>query len=94
MSKVLIALTSAVVIAGKIAKAGDEVHVDEQLAKELLHRGRCELVEVDSEDKVDLSKMTNPQLIEFAKSEFNLELDASLNKKQLIEAIQTASLED
>lgn len=92
MSKVLIKLTAAVVIEGVIRRAGEEVEINEQLAKELLYRGRGTLEETDSSE-VDLSKLTMPQLIEFAKSEYDVDLDKSLNKKQMIEAIQSAAEE-
>ncbi|BCX74788.1 MULTISPECIES: hypothetical protein [Acinetobacter] len=92
MSKVLIKLTAAVVIEGVIRRAGEEVEINEQLAKELLYRGRGTLEETDS-NEVDLSKLTMPQLIEFAKSEYDVDLDKSLNKKQMIEAIQSAAEE-
>ncbi|MFC6053885.1 hypothetical protein A6M14_09625 [Acinetobacter sp. Ac_877] len=92
---VVIALTSAVAIDGEIRIAGEEVEVDQELAKDLLTRGRGVLVEDNSssieEDEVDLSKMTKAQLVEFALQEYELELDASLTKDALIEAIQTAA---
>ncbi|MDH0008385.1 hypothetical protein N5J48_12345 [Acinetobacter ursingii] len=95
MRKILIALTSAVVIAGEIRKAGQEVEVDEALAKDLLHRGRGTLVEADlneeQDEEVDLATLTKAQLIEFAQHEYELELDASLTKEKLIEAIQAAA---
>lgn len=90
MSKVSIKLTAAVVIEGVIRCAGEDIEVDEQLAKELLYRGRGTLEETES-NEVDLSKLTMPQLIEFAKSEYDIDLDKSLNKKQMIEAIQSVA---
>ncbi|MCU4481349.1 hypothetical protein [Acinetobacter ursingii] len=95
MKTIVIALTTAVVIAGEIHKAGDQVEVGEALAKDLLHRGRGTLVEADSDDEqddeVDLATLTKAQLVEFAKHEYELELDASLTKEKLIEAIQAAA---
>lgn len=93
---VVIALTSAVAINGEICVAGTEVEVDQDLAKDLLARGRGVLVEeADStqaaDDEIDLAKMTKAQLVEFALHEYEIELDASLNKDALIEAIQTAA---
>ncbi|MCX5466253.1 hypothetical protein [Acinetobacter nematophilus] len=95
MNKVLIKLTAAVVIEGVIRRAGEEIEINEQLAKELLYRGRGTLVESnnDHEDEIDLSKMTKAQLIEFAKSEYDVELENSLTKEQIIEAIQSAAEE-
>ncbi|MEN8282611.1 hypothetical protein [Acinetobacter gerneri] len=86
---VLIALTTAVVFDGVIRKAGEQIEVEEQMAKELLYRGRGTLVESDSDEdeEVELAKMTKAQLIEFAKNEYQTDLDTSLNKDQLIEAI-------
>lgn len=95
MKTIVIALTTAVVISGEIHKAGDHVEVDEALAKDLLNRGRGTLVEADHEDnqdiEIDLAKMTKAQLLEFAQHEYELELDASLTKEKLIEAIQAAA---
>ena len=95
MKKIVIALTTAVVIEGEIHKAGEQVEVDEALAKDLLHRGRGTLVEADSDeeqgDEVDLATLTKAQLIEFAQHEYELEQDTSLTKEKLIEAIQAAA---
>ena len=89
---VVIALTSAVVIEGEIRKKGDEVEVSHALAQDLLRRGRGILVEGDAEDKeIDLATLTKAQLIDFALQEYELELDASLTKDKLIEAIQAAT---
>ncbi|MDI3237519.1 hypothetical protein QK338_05235 [Acinetobacter ursingii] len=96
MKTIVIALTTAVVIAGEIHKAGEQVEVDEALAKDLLHRGRGTLVEADSNeeegDEVDLATLTKAQLVEFAQHEYELELDSSLTKEKLIEAIQAAAV--
>ena len=89
---VVIALTSAVVIEGEIRKKGEEVEVPHALAQDLLRRGRGTLVEDDEEDQeVDLATLTKAQLIELALHEYELELDASLTKDKLIEAIQAAA---
>lgn len=84
---VLIALTTAVVFDGVIRKAGEQIEVEEQMAKELLYHGRGTLVDSDEDEEVELAKMTKAQLIEFAKNEYQTDLDTSLNKDQLIEAI-------
>lgn len=93
---VVIALTSAVVINGVIRVADDEVEVDQDLAKDLLARGRGVLVEATDEtqtadEEIDLAKMTKAQLVEFALNEYGIELDASFTKDALIEAIQVAA---
>ncbi|KXZ66789.1 hypothetical protein AVENLUH5627_02483 [Acinetobacter venetianus] len=91
-TNVVIALTSAVVIDGEIRKKGDEVEVSHALAQDLLRRGRGTLVEGDDEgQEVDLSTLTKAQLVEFAVHEYELELDASLTKEKLIEAIQAVA---
>ncbi|MFW1939531.1 hypothetical protein [Acinetobacter junii] len=91
-TNVVIALTSAVVIDGEIRKKGDEVEVSHALAQDLLRRGRGTLVEGDDEgQEVDLSTLTKAQLVEFAVHEYELELDASLTKEKMIEAIQAAA---
>ena len=96
---VVIALTSAVAIDGEIRVAGTEVEVDHDLAKDLLARGRGVLVEASdttqaADDEIDLAKMTKAQLVEFALHEYEIELDASLNKDALIEAIQVAAADE
>ena len=96
---VVIALTSAVAIDGEIRVAGTEVEVDQDLAKDLLARGRGVLVEEAdftqaADDEIDLAKMTKAQLVEFALHEYEIELDASLNKDALIEAIQVAAADE
>ena len=96
---VLIALTSAVAIDGEIRVAGTEVEVDQDLVKDLLARGRGVLVEEAdftqaADDEIDLAKMTKAQLVEFALHEYEIELDASLNKDALIEAIQAAAADE
>lgn len=91
-TNVVIALTSAVVIEGVIRKKGDEVEVSHALAQDLLRRGRGTLVEgVEDEQEVDLATLTKAQLVEFALHEYELELDASLTKEKMIEAIQAAA---
>ncbi len=96
---VVIALTSAVAIDGEIRVAGTEVEVDQDLAKDLLTRGRGVLVEASdttqaADDEIDLAKMTKAQLVEFALHEYEIELDASLTKDALIEAIQAAAADE
>lgn len=96
---VLIALTSAVAIDGEIRVAGTEVEVDQDLAKDLLARGRGVLVEEAdftqaADDEIDLAKMTKAQLVEFALHEYEIELDASLTKDALIEEIQAAAADE
>lgn len=96
---VVIALTSAVAIDGEIRVAGTEVEVDQDLAKDLLARGRGVLVEAtdstpEVDEEIDLAKMTKAQLVEFALNEYEIELDASLTKDALIEAIQAAAADE
>lgn len=91
MKSVRLKLTSAIVIAGAIAKAGEVVEVTELEAKNLLARGKGELNDEQPADEVDLdlSKKTKDQLLEIAD---NLEIEgaAKMNKAQLIEAIEAA----
>ncbi|ANN86114.1 endonuclease VII [Enterobacter phage Arya] len=91
MKSVLLKLTSAIVIAGSIAKAGEVVEVTELEAKNLLARGKGVLNDEQPADEVDLdlSKKTKDQLLEIAD---NLEIEgaAKMNKAQLIEAIEAA----
>lgn len=98
MSKVVIALTSAIVIGGVIRKAGEEVEVTQEFARELLHRGRGTLVQVDAVhddehgETIDLSKMKKDELVALA-AEYQIENPASFTKEQLIEKISTAAHE-
>lgn len=91
MKSVLLKLTSAIVIAGSIAKAGEVVEVTELEAKNLLSRGKGVLNDEQPADEVDLdlSKKTKDQSLEIAD---NLEIEgaAKMNKAQLIEAIEAA----
>lgn len=91
MKSVLLKLTSAIVIAGAIAKAGEVVEVTELEAKNLLARGKGVLNDEQPADEVDLdlSRKTKDQLLEIAD---NLEIEgaAKMNKAQLIEAIEAA----
>ncbi|MEC8887358.1 MAG: Rho termination factor N-terminal domain-containing protein [Pseudomonadota bacterium] len=94
--KVTIKLTSAVVIEGVICKAGQQVEVAQDLAKDLLNRGRGTLLEdaSDESDEIDLSKMTKAQLVEVA-LEYEIENPDALNKADLIDAISAkANAED
>lgn len=98
---VAIALTTAIALDGEIFKAGEQVEVSEDLAKDLLYRGRGTLIEADPEDghedddeqNVDLSKLNKAQLVEFAKHEYDQDLDSALTKEQMIEKIQTFASE-
>lgn len=91
MKSVLLKLTSAIVIAGAIAKSGEVVEVTELEAKNLLARGKGVLNDEQPADEVDLdlSKKTKDQLLEIAD---NLEIEgaAKMSKAQLIEAIEAA----
>lgn len=89
MSKgIILMLTSAITIGGSIAKKGELVEVSEVEAKNLLHRGKAVIhdVQPESDDDVDLKKFNKDQLVDMANE---LEIDSAdkLNKAQLIEAI-------
>lgn len=97
VSTVLIALTSAVAIDGEICVAGSQVEVDQDLAKDLLNRGRGTLVEVSDEygsnteaEEIDLTKLNKAQLVELA-VEYGIESPDSFTKAQLIEQITEAN---
>ena len=91
MKSVLIKLTSAIAIAGAIAKAGEVVEVTELEAKNLLARGKGKLNDeqpADSDD-LDIEKMTKDQLVDLA-DKMEIEGAAKMTKAQLIEAITAA----
>lgn len=93
-------LTSALVIAGQVVRAGTKVEVDEATAKDFLRRGKAELlgapVAADEDpadsDQVDLAKMSKAELVEIATA-MNIEGADKLNKAELVEAIQAADKE-
>jgi hypothetical protein len=87
--QVKIKITSAVSIGGEIKRPGTVVTVAEDLAKNLLNRGRAELA--TGEDK-PLSKMSADELKALAAT---LEIDGadSMKKAELIEYIELAQSE-
>lgn len=89
MKSVLIKLTSAIAIAGAVAKAGEVVEVTELEAKNLLARGKGKLNEEQPSDDVAIEKMTKDQLVDLA-DQLEIEGAAKMNKAQLIEAITAA----
>jgi hypothetical protein len=50
MDTVMLKVTSAIFIGGKMARQGDVVEVTKAEAKDLLHRGKARLAEVAVED--------------------------------------------
>lgn len=103
--KIALELTSAVVIGGKIKPRGpDPVFVDAKLAKNLLQRGKANLhgshvapmvgtVDGEETEVAPLEEHTVPELKEIA-AEYEIDGAASMNKAQLIEAIQAAEAGD
>lgn len=91
MKSVLIKLTSAIAIAGAIAKAGEVVEVTELEAKNLLTRGKGVLNDEQpvQDDDLAIEKMTKDQLVDIA-DQMEIEGAAKMTKAQLIEAITAA----
>lgn len=91
MKSVLIKLTSAIAIAGAIAKAGEVVEVTELEAKNLLARGKGVLNDEQpaQDDDLAIEKMTKDQLVDIAE-QMEIEGAAKMTKAQLIEAITAA----
>lgn len=89
MKSVLIKLTSAIAIAGAIAKAGEVVEVTELEAKNLLARGKGVLHDEQPADEgdLDLTKKTKDQLLAIADG-LEIEGTDKMTKAQLIEAIE------
>lgn len=87
--KVKIKITSAVSIDGKIKIPGRVVTVAEELAKNLLHRGRAEVATGEGKP---LSKMSADELKALAAT---LEIDGAegMKKADLIEYIELAQSE-
>lgn len=88
-TQVKIKITSAVSIGGKIIRPGTSISVAEELAKNLLQRGRAELVTGESND---LSRMNKAELLSLA-GDWEIEGADSMNKAELITAIQAADAE-
>lgn len=93
-------LTSAMVIAGGVVRAGASVDVDEVTAKDFLRRGKAELVskpaashqeehQGDQDNEVDLSRMNKAQLVEVAAG-LGIEGADDLTKAEIIAAIEAA----
>lgn len=91
--KTSILITSAVVIEGKIISPDQgkksTVTVDESVAKNLMSRGKAELLTSDDDADKPLSKHTFPELLEIAE---DLEIDGAdkMKKPELIAAIEAA----
>ncbi len=85
-------ITSAVAIAGKIKKPGTVVEIGEDLAKNLMGRGRAELVKgkaAKADAEVELGKMKVADLKVMAAE---LEIDGydGMNQAKLVAAIEDA----
>lgn len=82
-------ITSAIAIGGEIKTAGTIVNVPEELAKNLMHRGRAELATAAGDG---LGDKTVPELKAIAEE---LEIDGAANMKKgaLIKAIEVAQTE-
>lgn len=87
--QVKLKITSAIAIGGEIKPAGSVVTVPEGLAKNLMHRGRAELVTAAGDG---LGDKTVAELKVIAEE---LEIDGAANMKKgtLIEAIEAAQTE-
>ncbi|KPU84846.1 hypothetical protein JI58_01315 [Marinosulfonomonas sp. PRT-SC04] len=82
-------ITSAIVIGGEIIVAGTTVTVAEALAKNLMHRGRAELLTASGKGGGEKSVAELKVIAE------GLEIDgaANMKKAELIEAIEAAQSE-
>lgn len=93
-NQIKLIITSAIAIGGQIKTPGTEVTVDEDLAKNLMHRGRAELATDGGQAKADkpLAEQTVPQLKALAAT-FDIEGAANMNKADLVAAIDEAQSE-
>lgn len=89
-------LTSAIVINGEILTRDSLVEVDEQLARNLLHRGKAVLAtdedSLDEGDDVDLSKLNKSELLALA-DELQIEGADKLGVEKLRAAIEAKRAE-
>lgn len=92
MKKYELKLTSAMVIAGSVVRAGTRVMLDEPTAKDFLRRGKAELVatpvaEDHAGDFVDIRRMNKTELLEYAGT-LGVKVNEELTKAQIIAAIE------
>lgn len=89
-------LTSAIAHEGAIKKKGSIIEVDEQLARDLLRRGKAELHQDSAEQfeadpqgapEINLGKMNKTQLVALAEG-LEIEGAAGMNKIDLLAAIK------
>lgn len=92
--QVKIKITSAVGIRGEIKKPGTVITVAEDIAKNLLQRGRAELATkgTDDDGDKDLSDFTVPELKARA-AELEIDGADTMKKAELIDAIEAAEAE-
>lgn len=89
-NSIVLKLTSAIAVDGEVMKKGSLVEVTEAEAKNLLHRGKAELHDVQPEyDEVDITKLNKDQLADLAE-QHEIEGANKMTKAQLIEAIHAA----
>lgn len=92
MKKYELRLSSAMVIAGSVVRAGTCVMLDEPTAKDFLRRGKAELVAtpVDEHhpgDSTDIRRMNKAELLEHAGT-LGVKVNEELTKAQIIAAIE------
>ena len=86
---VKIKITSAIAVSGDIVKPGKVIEAPESVAKNLLERGRAELVTKEASGP-NYSKMNVAALKDLA-AELDIEGFDDMNKAALIEAIEAAA---
>lgn len=101
MKSIILKVVSAIVVDGIVARAGQLIEVSEAEARNLLHRGKCELAAADDDAPagggdddalVNLSKLNKAQLLEMA-AELALEVSDKNTKAEIIAAIEAAQAE-
>lgn len=98
MKKYEIKLTSALVIDGRVVRAGTKIAADEATAKDFLRRGKAELVSApeapevgdDDVEQVDLSNLNKDQLVDVAE-QLGVEGVGKMTKAEIIAAIEAAN---
>lgn len=89
-NSIVLKLTSAIVVDGEVMKKGSLIEVSEAEAKNLLHRGKAELHDVQPVgEEIDITKLNKDQLIDLAE-QHEIEGANKMTKAQLIEAINSA----
>lgn len=90
-----IKITSAVVLGGQIAKPGSRCFVDDKTARDLMRRGKAELLSIVADhDEIPAFEDLKVTELRDVADEHGIEGAANMKRAELIEAIRSAEGED